>query len=82
VERTTAEGFARGVVTVEAPSGVRMSIAFQNENLVAFLDGAVVASVPDLICCLETAGEAPIVLPGWPPTRGTVSCAAVVHLPR
>jgi DUF917 family protein len=33
-----------------------MQIDFQNEILVARLDGRTIASVPDLICILETEG--------------------------
>lgn len=61
VERATTEGFARGVFRVaglEAPHLAQtLEVQFQNENLVARLDGALVACVPDLICCVETASE-------------------------
>ena len=53
VERATSEGWVQGVVTIEGSDDHRdqqMRIAFQNENLIAWLDGEVVATVPDLIC--------------------------------
>ena len=51
-----AGGFVRGEVTLEgldASAGGRCQVAFQNENLVARVDGRVVATVPDLITILE-----------------------------
>ncbi|MGE3911237.1 MAG: DUF917 domain-containing protein, partial [Chloroflexota bacterium] len=52
VVRTTGGGFARGTLTLDGsgPAGRSMQIDFQNENLVARVDGKVVATVPDLIC--------------------------------
>jgi DUF917 family protein len=57
VERRTTAGFARGVLTIDgldAYSGERMVIEFQNENLVAQRDGVVACVVPDLICAVST----------------------------
>ena len=57
VERRTTSGFARGVLTIDgldAYSGERMVIEFQNENLVARRDGVVACVVPDLICAVAT----------------------------
>jgi uncharacterized protein len=48
-------GFPRGVLTLEAedrPSRV-MRVDFQNENLVAALDGVVAVTVPDLIVLID-----------------------------
>ncbi len=59
VQRKTSEGFARGsfsVEGVEAHRGEQLQIDFQNENLIARMDGRVLACVPDLICCLESEG--------------------------
>ncbi|EIE25109.1 DUF917-domain-containing protein [Coccomyxa subellipsoidea C-169] len=59
VERATSEGFARGHFSVEDLQdnrGQLMTIQFQNENLVAHVNGRLVLSVPDLICCLATDG--------------------------
>jgi DUF917 family protein len=58
VERRTTAGFARGSVRIagtEDDEGRTLRIEFQNENLVAHLDGEVVATVPDLITIV--AGE-------------------------
>ncbi|KAK9820469.1 hypothetical protein WJX72_010677 [[Myrmecia] bisecta] len=63
VRRTTAAGFACGEVQMEGLGpfqGRVLRINIQNENLVARLDGQVVASVPDLICCLETHDGRPV----------------------
>ena len=49
----------RGSFTVEGLDIHRnnsLIIDFQNENLIARLNGAIVACVPDLICCLEIEG--------------------------
>jgi DUF917 family protein len=62
VSRRTEGGFARGEATLEGldgRSGERFLLRFQNEHLVAVRDGAVVATVPDLICVLDAeAGTA------------------------
>ncbi|HEV8228497.1 MAG TPA: DUF917 domain-containing protein [Candidatus Limnocylindria bacterium] len=60
VERRTAAGFARGTVRVAGTGTDALAIDFQNENLVARRDGAVVASVPDLICIVQTEDAEPI----------------------
>ena len=57
LERRTTAGFARGTLTVdglEAYSGERMVIEFQNENLVARREGIIACVVPDLICAIAT----------------------------
>ncbi|GAA5085759.1 hypothetical protein HNP84_010202 [Thermocatellispora tengchongensis] len=62
VGRRTEGGFARGEATLDGfdgHTGERFLLRFQNEHLVAVRDGAVVASVPDLICVLDVeAGTA------------------------
>jgi DUF917 family protein len=63
VERRTVTGFARGNLTIlghDSWSGEQMRIDFQNENLIAWLDGGPVATVPDLICILEESTGEPI----------------------
>ena len=60
VQRETAEGFVRGAFAIEGMSayaGMLLRVDFQNENLVAWMDGTLIACVPDLICCIETEGE-------------------------
>ncbi|HEX4357093.1 MAG TPA: DUF917 domain-containing protein [Pseudonocardia sp.] len=57
VERRTEGGFVRGSVVVEgsaADAGRLLRIEVQNENLVAFEDGEVRASVPDLITVVDS----------------------------
>lgn len=62
LERTTTGGFARGTVTVQgiaADSGSILRVAIQNENLVAWRDGEVLVTVPDLISVVDDeSGEA------------------------
>lgn len=63
VQRRTVAGFARGEAILDgigADMGRRMSIEFQNENLVATCDGEVVVSVPDLITMVEEESGEPI----------------------
>jgi uncharacterized protein len=58
VERRTTEGFVRGSVVVEGlgdDKGRLLRLEVQNENLLALERGEVLASVPDLICVLDTA---------------------------
>lgn len=57
VERRTKEGFAVGRAVLQGSGesqGSQLIIEFQNENLVAIRDGQVIASVPDLICLLDS----------------------------
>ncbi|WP_372665715.1 DUF917 domain-containing protein [Amycolatopsis kentuckyensis] len=62
VARRTVTGFARGEARLSGmddDTGAELVLRFQNEHLVAERDGAVQASVPDLICTLEReSGEA------------------------
>jgi DUF917 family protein len=64
VERRTHTGFARGTATVLPEGGTgeyeKATVSFQNENLVAEIDGAVVATTPDLIVFLEQDTGSPI----------------------
>ena len=65
VERRTIEGFARGKARlVSFEGGEHLEIQFQNENLVARVDGAVRCVVPDLICVLEADTGEPITTEG------------------
>jgi DUF917 family protein len=65
VDRRTVEGFARGRARFDALVGdARLEIQFQNENLVASLDGQSVCTVPDLICVLEADTGQPITTEG------------------
>src|SRR6516225_4316339 len=62
VARRTTEGYLRGRAVVEGldeDRGSRLEIAFQNEWVVAWRDGAPIAMSPDLICVLDTvSGQA------------------------
>lgn len=63
VERRTVSGFARGRMETEGlgpDRGERLVVEFQNENLIATRSGEVVASVPDLICVLDTETGEPV----------------------
>lgn len=59
MERRTTRGFARGALTIESFNGrEKLDIEFQNEFLIARLNGEVVATVPDLISIVtEDTGE-------------------------
>jgi uncharacterized protein len=67
VERRTTAGFAVGNTTIEGMddySGKTMSIRFQNENLMAAIDGNIIATVPDLISILDTESAQAITTEG------------------
>jgi uncharacterized protein len=61
VERRTVDGFARGTARfVSFDGGSTLRTAFQNETLIAEVDGVVRCIVPDLICVLEAESGEPI----------------------
>jgi DUF917 family protein len=63
VVRWTTGGFARGRLEIEGfeyYAGSTLQIEFQNENLIAHLNEAVVATVPDLICIVDSETGRPI----------------------
>ena len=63
VERRTADGWVRGIVRLEGTdgdAGAALEISFQNENLIAWRDGEVIATVPDLICIVNREDGEPI----------------------
>lgn len=63
VSRWIVSGFAKGEVRVEGMGdykGTQMTLKFQNENLIAQIDGKLVASVPDLITVLDLETAEPI----------------------
>jgi hypothetical protein len=59
VERRTTKGFARGGVRIDSFSNAdKLEIEFQNEFLIAYVNGEVVVTTPDLICIVtEEEGE-------------------------
>ena len=59
LNRRTTQGFARGTLVIESFGGQdRLDIEFQNEFLIAYLNGEVVATVPDLISIVtDDTGE-------------------------
>jgi DUF917 family protein len=62
VERRTTEGYLRGRAVLDGLDGwkgQRFELAFQNEFVVGWLDGAPAVTTPDLICVIDAlAGEA------------------------
>lgn len=60
VLRETREGFVYGHVQIGEPGASPMEIQFQNENLVARVDGSIRAIVPDLICIVDAETAEPI----------------------
>ena len=62
VERRTTGGFLRGRAELDGldgSAGRSVTLEFQNEWLVAELDGTPIATVPHLICLLDSvSGEA------------------------
>lgn len=62
LRRETTRGFSMGHCELAALDGSarRMNILFQNENLVARVDGKTVAVVPDLICVVDRETGQPV----------------------
>ena len=62
LRRETSKGFSIGHCELDALDGgaQRMTILFQNENLVARVDGKTVAIVPDLICVVDRETGQPV----------------------
>ena len=62
VERRTVQGFARGrlVISAFADHERQLEIDFQNENLIARSNGAVLCTVPDLITLVTLEDGEPI----------------------
>jgi DUF917 family protein len=63
VARWTTDGFARGQLVIEgfeADADAVLQIEFQNENLIARRDSEVLATVPDLICIVDSETGRPI----------------------
>lgn len=67
VQRQSCSGFARGEVMVEGLGqyqGSRLVVQFQNEYLVASVDGALRVTTPDLIGVFDARTGAPIAVEG------------------
>ena len=62
LNRETTKGFSMGQCVIDALDGSRqrMTVLFQNENLVARVDGRLVAIVPDLICIVDRETGQPV----------------------
>lgn len=63
VDRRIVSGFTRGTFEVEGQdgdSGATLTVDFQNENLIASIDGEIIATVPDLITVLDADSARPI----------------------
>lgn len=63
LERRTERGFAQGTVKlagIDEDKGKELAVHFQNENLIAELDGAVLVSVPDLIAIVDMETSIPV----------------------
>jgi len=62
LRRETRKGFSIGHCEIDALDGSRqrMSILFQNENLIARVNGKTLAIVPDLICVVDRETGQPV----------------------
>ncbi|OYO11094.1 hypothetical protein CGZ98_10815 [Enemella evansiae] len=63
LQRATTSGFARGTARIDGTAGT-LTLQFQNEHLIAELDGRVLATTPDLIMVLEHESGEPITTEG------------------
>jgi DUF917 family protein len=67
VARRTEAGFAQGVATIEgidSDAGAALGLCFQNEHLLARMNGDVIASTPDLIMVLDAETGEPVTTEG------------------
>lgn len=67
VQRRTEGGFARGdafIAGVDEYAGQQLQMSFQNENLIAAIDGVPKVTVPDLIATLDIDTGEPITTEG------------------
>lgn len=67
VSRRTSGGFARGTATLTGmgdDNGSTLTLQFQNEHLLAVVDGEVRAVVPDLVCLFDADSAAPVTTEG------------------
>lgn len=63
VNRATDAGFVRGTLTlsgIDDDTGRQCTIDFQNENLIAWVDGTPAAAVPDLISVIDADSGTPM----------------------
>ena len=63
LDRQTTAGFARGQVVIEGTDQFesdKLTIEFQNENLIARLNSEIICIVPDLICIVDSERGEPI----------------------
>ena len=63
IDRRSDGGFDHGVARLhglDQDTGSRMELAFRNEHLIATRDERVVATVPDLLCVLDTDTGTPL----------------------
>jgi DUF917 family protein len=63
VDRRATQGFARGTISLEGFDefeGKSYAIEFQNENLICRAGEQVLATVPDLICVLDSESGTPV----------------------
>ena len=64
----TKEGFTLGKVTLTGEdkyAGDLLHISVKNENMTARLNDKVYATIPDLICCINTETGTPITNPNY-----------------
>ncbi|PJF26533.1 MAG: DUF917 domain-containing protein [Phototrophicales bacterium] len=67
VQRRTEGGFARGdafIAGIDEYAGQQLQMSFQNENLIASIDGVPCVTVPDLIATLDIDTGEPITTEG------------------
>jgi len=64
----TDGGFTVGQIKLVS-NDQEMTITVKNENMACYLDGAVYATVPDLICLFDTASGAPVANPDVRPDQ-------------
>ncbi|MDR6865795.1 DUF917 family protein [Microbacterium resistens] len=64
VQRATTTGFARGSALIEGDGATTLTLRFQNEHLVAEVDGRTLVTTPDLIMVVDAETGEPITTEG------------------
>lgn len=78
-EWKTEGGFTLGWVKANGTntcSGEQLKVWFKNENLVAWLNGEIHITLPDLICIIDTEKGAPVTNPNY---HNNMSIAVVIY---
>lgn len=75
----TKDGFTIGDIHIANKAGQTMRVSVKNENMACWIDDAVFATIPDLICLMDVDTGAPIANPDC--THGQNVCVLILPAP-